>query len=228
MLCTSTVIFGRPGPYLEMRRFRFAQTLVVEAGGRELSAWVAESFAQRLLGLAGLPAIPADRGLLIPDCASVHTWGMRFAIDVAFLEWPPGAGSDVIRLWRGGRAAAPGRRARAAAHATRPCSRRRPARCGRSAGRRDPGCYLQGMPAQDVIDVWQVSAPDRERRTRATAGDPRLLRGRRSRELSSSSPAPTASPRWRDTISSSASPGPGATRWSRCRATAPSAWTSSG
>jgi uncharacterized protein len=110
VLCTSTVIFGRLGPYLEMRRFRFAQTLVVEAGGRELSAWVAESFAQRLLGLAGLRAIPAHRGLMIPECASVHTWGMRFPIDVVFLSWPPRAGGGVLELWE---AVAPGQRVRA-------------------------------------------------------------------------------------------------------------------
>lgn len=79
-----------------MRRFGFGRSLAVEASGRELSAWVAESFAQRMLGLAGLSAIPADRGLLIPGCASVHTWGMRFAIDIAFLAWPPAPGSDVI------------------------------------------------------------------------------------------------------------------------------------
>jgi uncharacterized membrane protein (UPF0127 family) len=98
VLCTSTVIFGRHGPYLEMRRFRFARSLVVEWPGGDVSAWVAESFAQRLLGLAGLAAIPADRGLLIPECAAVQTWGMRFAIDIAFLEWPPGPGRGVIRL----------------------------------------------------------------------------------------------------------------------------------
>jgi uncharacterized membrane protein (UPF0127 family) len=98
VLCTSTVIFGRQGPYLEMRRFRFARSLVVEAPGGDMSAWVAESLAQRLLGLAALAAIPPGRGLLIPECAAVHTWGMRFAIDIAFLEWPPGPGSEVIRL----------------------------------------------------------------------------------------------------------------------------------
>ena len=125
MLCTSTIIFGWPGPYLEMRRFRFARTLVVEAGGLELSAWVAESFAQRLLGLAGLPAIPARRGLLIPGCASVHTWGMRFAIDIAFLAWPPGRGqrraAGLAR--RSSRGAGPAARAAAAPAALR-CSRR--------------------------------------------------------------------------------------------------------
>ncbi len=98
MLCTSTVIFGRQSPYLEMRRFGFGRSLGVEAGGRELHAWVAESFSARLLGLAGRSAIPAGRALLIPECNAVHTWGMRFALDIAFLEWPPNAGTGVIRL----------------------------------------------------------------------------------------------------------------------------------
>jgi uncharacterized protein len=81
-----------------MRRFRFARSLVVEAPGGDLSVWVAESFAQRLLGLAALAAIPPGRGLLIPECAAVHTWGMRFAVDIAFVTWPPGPGSEVIGL----------------------------------------------------------------------------------------------------------------------------------
>lgn len=40
----------------------------------------------RLLGLAGLERREALPGLLIPRCASVHTFGMRFAIDLAFLD----------------------------------------------------------------------------------------------------------------------------------------------
>jgi hypothetical protein len=82
-----------------MRRFRFARSLIVEAPGGEVCAWVAESFAQRLLGLAGLPGIPAGRGLLIPRCAAVHTWGMRFALDIAVLGWPLGSGGDILRWW---------------------------------------------------------------------------------------------------------------------------------
>jgi hypothetical protein len=93
-----------------MRRFRFARSLIVEAPGGELCAWVVESFGQRLLGLAGLPGIPPGRGLLIPRCAAVHTWGMRFAIDVAVLEWPPGSRAGIVRSWE---AVEPGRRLRA-------------------------------------------------------------------------------------------------------------------
>jgi uncharacterized protein len=47
---------------------------------------VARSRPARLLGLAGLRELPPDRALLIPGCRSVHTFGMRFALDVAFLD----------------------------------------------------------------------------------------------------------------------------------------------
>src|SRR3954467_1089418 len=46
----------------------------------------ANSVSSRLLGLALLRSIPSGHALLIPDCRSVHTFGMRFAIDVAFLD----------------------------------------------------------------------------------------------------------------------------------------------
>jgi uncharacterized membrane protein (UPF0127 family) len=36
---------------------------------------------------------------LIPECAWVHTIGMRFSLDVAFVSWPPGAGRlEVVRV----------------------------------------------------------------------------------------------------------------------------------
>ncbi len=40
----------------------------------------------RLLGLSLLEPEQAGPGLLIPRCASVHTFGMRFALDVFFLD----------------------------------------------------------------------------------------------------------------------------------------------
>lgn len=40
----------------------------------------------RLLGLAFLDREEAGAGLLIPRCSSVHTFGMRFALDVYFLD----------------------------------------------------------------------------------------------------------------------------------------------
>lgn len=47
---------------------------------------VAVTLLSRLLGLALLPAERAGEGLLIPGCRSVHTFGMRFAIHVVFVD----------------------------------------------------------------------------------------------------------------------------------------------
>ncbi|HEX6782713.1 MAG TPA: DUF192 domain-containing protein [Solirubrobacterales bacterium] len=47
---------------------------------------VAEDFRTRLRGLAFRDREEAGPGLLIPRCASVHTFGMRFALDVYFLD----------------------------------------------------------------------------------------------------------------------------------------------
>lgn len=66
----------------ELRRFRGLRT--EERLGVE--AVVASSFVSRLLGLARLPPELAPAALLIPRCAAVHTFGMRFDIDVLFLD----------------------------------------------------------------------------------------------------------------------------------------------
>ncbi len=47
---------------------------------------VANGFRGRLLGLAFLDHDEAGSGLLIPRCSSVHTFGMRFPLDVYFLD----------------------------------------------------------------------------------------------------------------------------------------------
>jgi len=47
---------------------------------------VAADRRARLLGLAGLSSEEAGPGLLIPRCRSIHTFGMRFALDVVFLD----------------------------------------------------------------------------------------------------------------------------------------------
>jgi hypothetical protein len=57
---------------------------------------VASTRSARLLGLALLEREEAGEGLLIPACRSVHTFGMRFALDLLFLD---GAGR-VIELRR--------------------------------------------------------------------------------------------------------------------------------
>lgn len=47
---------------------------------------VATGLRARLLGLAFLDRADAGPGLLIPRCASVHTFGMRFTLDLCFLD----------------------------------------------------------------------------------------------------------------------------------------------
>lgn len=47
---------------------------------------VARGPLARLLGLAWLDLDRAGAGLLIPRCNSVHTFGMRFALDLVFLD----------------------------------------------------------------------------------------------------------------------------------------------
>jgi uncharacterized membrane protein (UPF0127 family) len=51
----------------------------------------------RLLGLAWLDRERAGAGLLIPRCSSVHTFGMRFPLDLYFLGGD-GAVLEVRRL----------------------------------------------------------------------------------------------------------------------------------
>ncbi|HEX6753690.1 MAG TPA: DUF192 domain-containing protein [Solirubrobacterales bacterium] len=52
--------------------------------GREVRS--ATGFHARLLGLAFLDRADAGPGLLVPRCSSVHTFGMRFALDLYFLD----------------------------------------------------------------------------------------------------------------------------------------------
>ena len=47
---------------------------------------MAATLRSRLLGLALLDRDRAGPGLLIPCCRSIHTFGMRFALDVVFLD----------------------------------------------------------------------------------------------------------------------------------------------
>jgi uncharacterized membrane protein (UPF0127 family) len=60
------------------RRLERLPTIAI--GGLEVP--VAVGFRARLLGLAGLERDEVDPGLLIPRCSSVHTFGMRFDLDL--------------------------------------------------------------------------------------------------------------------------------------------------
>lgn len=67
---------------------RRLQRLPARALPRGATVHEATTAGSRLLGLAFLRggALPPGHALLIPHCRSVHTFGMRFAIDVAFLD----------------------------------------------------------------------------------------------------------------------------------------------
>jgi uncharacterized membrane protein (UPF0127 family) len=88
---------------------RWRKALHVPLHARSLELIRADSFGTRLLGMAGLRAVPAGTGLLFPRTRSVHTFGMRFALD---LVWLDGAG-HVVRVDR----AVPARRLAACAGA---------------------------------------------------------------------------------------------------------------
>ena len=47
---------------------------------------IARNFWDRTVGLLGRKSIGENEGLLIFQCASIHTFFMRFAIDVVFIE----------------------------------------------------------------------------------------------------------------------------------------------
>lgn len=59
------------------------ETRDVELAGR---AEVADRFLERLRGLLGRSGLERGQALVIEPCSSVHGVGMRFAIDVLFLD----------------------------------------------------------------------------------------------------------------------------------------------
>jgi hypothetical protein len=51
-----------------------------------LRVHVTGSWAERRDGLSGLPVLPVACGLWIAPCRSIHTIGMRFALDLVWLD----------------------------------------------------------------------------------------------------------------------------------------------
>jgi uncharacterized protein len=51
----------------------------------DLTMIVARSFRERRRGLAKMTALPPGYGLRILKCNSIHTFGMRFALDLVWL-----------------------------------------------------------------------------------------------------------------------------------------------
>ena len=77
---------------------------LIDGLGRPVAERVAraDTFFARLVGLLGHRALAPEEGLWIEPCDSVHTFFMRFTIDVAFVD---GAGVvirkiDQLAPWR--------------------------------------------------------------------------------------------------------------------------------
>lgn len=47
---------------------------------------LANNFFKRLKGLIGVRALSNNKGLIIRPCKSIHTFGMKINIDVAFID----------------------------------------------------------------------------------------------------------------------------------------------
>lgn len=60
---------------LELRELPGGLTLIVASTRRSM-----------MKGLGGLDALPADHGLLLTRCRSIHTVPMRFALDLVWLD----------------------------------------------------------------------------------------------------------------------------------------------
>jgi uncharacterized membrane protein (UPF0127 family) len=51
-----------------------------------LDVWMASTFVERALGLLVKSSLPQTDALWIVPCGGIHTWFMRFSIDVLFLD----------------------------------------------------------------------------------------------------------------------------------------------
>lgn len=97
-----------PGGRLRVDRLAGTVGALTAEGGSTLLArcYRATSLLGRTIGLLRTPDLERDEGLWISPCGSVHTMGMKIAIDVAFLD----GDARVLRVIAG---LPPGRFARA-------------------------------------------------------------------------------------------------------------------
>ena len=69
------------------RIFKTCYSIINATNGRNLSsqAKLTTNYWQRMRGLLGTQSLQEGHGLVIDHCYSVHTFGMTYAIDVAFI-----------------------------------------------------------------------------------------------------------------------------------------------
>ncbi len=67
-----------------MRELRLVEVLSNRLIARDVH--VARTMYDRTLGLIGRRRLDESEAMWFPQCGAIHTWFMRFAIDVAFLD----------------------------------------------------------------------------------------------------------------------------------------------
>jgi uncharacterized protein len=81
--------------------------LLINGVDRGVRAMVCSSFLERSRGLLGRQPLAESEALLLVPCAAVHTFGMRYLLDVVFCD----RNGSILRIVRalapGGVAAAP-------------------------------------------------------------------------------------------------------------------------
>lgn len=77
-------------------------TAAADAMTAPLRLRVADTFSKRLLGLHAGRSLAPDEGLLLVPCRAVHTFFMRRAIDVVFIDARGGVRSCIhaVSPWR--------------------------------------------------------------------------------------------------------------------------------
>jgi uncharacterized protein len=84
-----------------MRYVRVANTVRGSVLGTRVA--VADTWWLRLRGLVGRSALQAGEGLMLTPCRAVHMYGMRYPVDVAFIDRRGVVLSTYPRLAPGGR-----------------------------------------------------------------------------------------------------------------------------
>lgn len=59
---------------------------VAGGGAQRLELMITASMAERMRGLLGRAALGPREGMLLPRCGMIHTFGMRYPIDVVYLD----------------------------------------------------------------------------------------------------------------------------------------------
>ena len=60
--------------------------VIQKEGCPDLTISTADTFLKRLQGLLFTDSLPEHTGLLLKNCSSIHMFGMRYALDIVFVD----------------------------------------------------------------------------------------------------------------------------------------------